>query len=145
MSNSLLELSFSNFFDSFSISQIVIFFCLLIIFLFFTSYSIVATICHMIFLIWSHQLVISLYWLFTYKTQVTKKKSQQHKSFNDYYLLLLHCTEIYLHFVMIHYLKRSHPPFNDTYLHALSYKTFYNTFFSTLFIYLFFIERRWFS
>jgi len=37
---------------------------------------------------------------------------------------------------MIDYLKRSHPPFNDTYLHALSYKTFYNSFFF-VFDYLF--------
>jgi len=43
--------------------------------------------------------------------------------------------------------KAQPPPFNDTYLHALSYKTFYNSFFFRLwlFVYLFFIERRWFS
>jgi len=37
--------------------------------------------------------------------------------------------------------KAQPPPFNDTYLHALSYKTFYNSFFSSLIICLFIFYR----
>jgi len=106
--------------------------------------SIVATICHMIFS-WFDRINLSSlctdYLLMKRKSQ-KKKESQQHKKI---LMIIIYFYNFVLKFIYTlcndSLSKAQPPPFNDTYLHALSYKTFYNIFFSSLIICLFIFYR----
>ena len=133
-------------------SQIVFsFYCLLTIFPLFNlsliqllpqfatwfSLDLIASTCHLSVLI-----------IYLWNASHKKKESQQHKKI---LMIIIYFYNFVLKFIYTlcndSLSKAQPPPFNDTYLHALSYKTFYNSFFFRLwlFVYLFFIERRWFS
>jgi len=152
MSKSLLELSFQVSMICYQFSQIVFsFYCLLTIFpLFYLSLiqllpqfatwfslDLIASTCHLSVLI-----------IYLWNASHKKKESQQHKTI---LMIIIYFYNFVLKFIYTlcndSLSKAQPPPFNDTYLHALSYKTFYNSFFFRLwlFVYLFFIERRWFS
>jgi len=101
------------------------------------SLDLIASTCHLSVLI-----------IYLWNASHKKKESQQHKTI---LMIIIYFYNFVLKFIYTlcndSLSKAQPPPFNDTYLHALSYKTFYNSFFFRiwLFVYLFFIERRWFS
>jgi len=92
--------------------------------------NLIASTCHLPVLI-----------IYLWNASHKKKESQQHKTI---LMIIIYFYNFVLKFIYTlcndSLSKAQPPPFNDTYLHALSYKTFYNTFFFD-FIYLFILYR----